>query len=121
MGSSNKNCETSNRPKGSSLSGWPRNDFGVGRRLKNLPALLQIGLDANRRVLQVEQLTHDCHIGAQAFDQLQKPAEVNGQHVSALPFGQERVQALLTVLVRFCLQPGGFRNRQLRPLSLIHI
>jgi len=91
-------------------------DFGVGRRLKNLPALRQIGLDANRRVLQVEQLTHDCHIGAQAFDQLQKPAEVNGQHVSALPFGQERVQALLTVLVRFCLQPGGFRNRQLRPL-----
>ena len=91
-------------------------DFGVGRRLKNLPALLQIGLDANRRVLQVEQLTHDCHIGAQAFDQLQKPAEVNGQHVSALPFGQERVQALLTVLVLFCLQPEGFRNRQLRPL-----
>ena len=91
-------------------------DFGVGRRLKNLPALRQIGLDANRRVLQVEQLTHDCHIGAQAFDQLQKPAEVNGQHVSALPFGQERVQALLTVLVLFCLQPEGFRNRQLRPL-----
>ena len=91
-------------------------EFGVGRRLKNLPALRQIGLDANRRVLQVEQLTHDCHIGAQAFDQLQKPAEVDGQHVSALPFGQERVQALLTVLVLFCLQPEGFRNRQLRPL-----
>jgi len=91
-------------------------DFGVGRRLKNLPALRQIGFAANRRVLQVEQLTHDCHIGAEAFDQLQKPAEVDGQHVSALPFGQERVQALLTVLVLFCLQPQGFRNRQLRPL-----
>jgi hypothetical protein len=91
-------------------------DFGVGRRLKNLAALRQIGFAANRRVLQVEQLTHDCHIGAQAFDQLQKPAEVDGQHVSALPFGQERVQALLTVLVLFCLQPQGFRNRQLRPL-----
>jgi hypothetical protein len=91
-------------------------DFGVGRRLKNLPALRQIGFAANRRVLQVEQLTHDCHIGAEAFDKLQKPAEVDGQHVSALPFGQERVQALLTVLVLFCLQPEGFRNRQLRPL-----
>ena len=91
-------------------------DFGVGRRLKNLPALRQIGFAANRRVLQVEQLTHDCHIGAQAFDKLQKPAEVDGQHVSALPFGQERVQALLSVLVLFCLQPQGFRNRQLRPL-----
>jgi hypothetical protein len=91
-------------------------DFGVGRRLKNLAALRQIGFAANRRVLQVEQLTHDCHIGAQAFDQLQQPAEVDGQHVSALPFGQERVQALLAVLLLFCLQPEGFRNRQLRPL-----
>ena len=26
------------------------------------------------------------------------------------------MQALLTVLVLFCLQPEGFRNRQLRPL-----
>ena len=91
-------------------------DFGVGRRLKNLPALRQIGFAANRRVLEVERLTHDCQIGAQAFAQLQKPAEVDGQHVSALPFGQERVQALLSVLVLFCLQPEGFRNRQLRPL-----
>jgi len=91
-------------------------DFRVGRRLKNLAALRQIGFAANRRVLQVEQLTHDCHLGAQAFDQLQQPAEVDGQHVSALPFGQERVQALLTALVLFCFQPQGFRNHQLRPL-----
>ncbi|MGA2657357.1 MAG: hypothetical protein ABSH34_07530 [Verrucomicrobiota bacterium] len=91
-------------------------DFEVGRRLKNLAALRQIGFAANRRVLEVEQLTHDCHIGAEAFDQLQKPAEVDGQHVSSLPFGQERVQALLAVLVLFCLQLEGFRNRQLRPL-----
>ena len=91
-------------------------DFAVGRRLKNIPALRQIGFAANRRVLQVEQLTHDCPIGAEAFDKLQIPAEVDGQHVSALPFGQERVQALLRVLVLFCLQPEGFRNRQLRPL-----
>jgi hypothetical protein len=91
-------------------------DFRVGRRLHNLPALRQIGQAANRRVLEVEQLTHDCHIGAQAFDQLQKPAEVDGQHASALPFGQPRVQALLAVLVLFCLQPEGFRHRQLRPL-----
>ena len=88
----------------------------MGRRLKNLPTLRQIGFAANRRVLEVEQLTHDCHLGAEAFDKLQKPAEVDGQHVSALPFGQERVQALLMVLVLFCLQPEGFRNRQLRPL-----
>jgi hypothetical protein len=91
-------------------------DFQVGRRLKNLDALRQIGFAANRQVLKVEQLSHDCNIGAQAFDKLQKSTEVDGQHVSALPFGQERVQALLMVLVLFCLQPEGFRNQQLRPL-----
>ena len=32
-------------------------DFGVGRRLKNLAALRQIGMAANRRVLEVERLT----------------------------------------------------------------
>lgn len=98
-------------------------DFGVGRRLQNLDALRQIGHNANRRVLEVQKLTHDCHIGAEAFDKLQKPAEVDGQHASALPFGQERVQALLMMLVLFCLQPEGFRNRQLRPLlaQLLHI
>jgi hypothetical protein len=91
-------------------------DFGVGRRLHNLDALRRIGFAANRRVLQVEQLTHDCHVGAEAFEKLQKPAEVDGQRASALPFGQQRVQALLAVLVLFSLQPVGFRNRQLRPL-----
>ena len=91
-------------------------DFGGGRRLKNLAAWRQSGFAANRRVLQVEQLTPDGHSGTQAFDQLQQPAEVDGQQVSALPFGQERVQALLTGPLWFCLQPQDFRNRQRRPL-----
>ncbi len=60
-------------------------DFGVGRRQKNLPALRQIGQKANRRVLEVERLSHDCHIGVQAFAQLQKPAEVDGPKKDAEP------------------------------------
>ena len=91
-------------------------DFGIGRSLAHLPELRAIGQAANRRVLEVERVSHDCSIGAAAFAKLQKPAEVDGQHASALPFGQERVQALLTVLVMFVLQPDGFRNKQLRPL-----
>jgi hypothetical protein len=91
-------------------------DFDIGRSLAHLPEVRAIGRAANRRVLEVERASHDCHIGAEAFAKLQKPAEVDGQHASALPFGQERVQALLTVLVMFVLQPGGFRNKQLRPL-----
>ena len=91
-------------------------DFGVGRRLKNLPALREIGFAANRRVLEVERLSHDCQIGEQSFARLQRPAQVDGQHAAALPFGQERVQALLAALVIFSLQPRGFQNQQLRPL-----
>jgi hypothetical protein len=91
-------------------------DFGVGRRLHNLPRLRQIGFAANRRVLEVEKLSHDCHLGAERFQTLQQPVEVDGQRGSALRFGDPRVQALLAVLVLFCLQPEGFRNQQLRPL-----
>jgi hypothetical protein len=53
-------------------------DFGIGRRLRNLPALRQIGFEANRRILEVEKLTHDCCIGQQSFQQLQQPANVEG-------------------------------------------
>jgi len=91
-------------------------DFGVGRRIKNLLELRKIGFAANRRVLEVEKLSHDCQIGSAAFEKLQQPATVDGQHASALRFGDARVQALLCVLVMFCLQPQGFRNKQLRPL-----
>jgi hypothetical protein len=91
-------------------------DFDVGRRLHNLPRLRQIGFAANRRVLEVEKLSHDCHLGAERFQTLQQPVEVDGQRGSAMRFGDPRVQALLAVLVLFCLQPEGFRNQQLRPL-----
>jgi hypothetical protein len=91
-------------------------DFGVGRRLCNLPALRQIGFGANRRILELEKLTHDCSIGQQSFQQLQQPADIEGQRVSALRFGDPRVQALFAVLLIFSLQPQGFRNRELRPL-----
>jgi hypothetical protein len=79
-------------------------------------ALRQIGFGANRRILELEKLTHDCSIGQQSFQQLQQPADIEGQRVSALRFGDPRVQALFAILVIFSLQPQGFRNRELRPL-----
>jgi hypothetical protein len=66
--------------------------------------------------LEVEKLSHDCAIGEQSFQQLQQPLDIDGQHASALRFGDSRVQALLAVLVIFSLQPQGFRNKELRPL-----
>jgi DNA-binding HxlR family transcriptional regulator len=91
-------------------------DFAIGRRLRNLPALRQLGFEANHRILEVEKLSHDCGIGQQSFERLQHPANIEGQRASALRFGDPRVQALFAVLVLFSLQPQGFRNKELRPL-----
>jgi len=82
-------------------------DVGVGKRLKNLPALREIGFQANRRLLQVERLTHDCAIGEQAFREVTTPRVVDGQRVATLRFTDPRVQALLTALVVCRLLPEG--------------
>jgi hypothetical protein len=89
-------------------------DFRVGRALKNLPALKAIGFAANRRLLEVQTLSHDCTLGEQAFQKLQAPVARNTQRAAALRFGDPRVLALFQVLILFCLQPEGFRNQHLR-------
>lgn len=89
-------------------------DFDIGRRLENLPALREVGFSANRRLLDVQRIGHDCHIGQDAFDQIHRPTECDGQRAAALRFGDPRVLALLGALVLFRLLPLGFRNRDLR-------
>ena len=89
-------------------------DFDVGRRLKNLDDLKQIGFTANRRLLGVERVSHGATIGAETLAALHRPALVDGQRASALRFGDPRVQALLAALLRFDRLPAGFRNRELR-------
>jgi hypothetical protein len=89
-------------------------DFAIGKRLHNLPALRAVGFQANRRLLDVQQLSHDCLIGEDAFRQVTRPQVVSDQRVAALPFADPRVQALLSVLVLYCLLPNGFANRDLR-------
>ena len=42
-------------------------DFGIGKRLSNLPALRRIGFQANRRLLDVQRISQDCAIGEDAF------------------------------------------------------
>jgi len=89
-------------------------DFAIGKRLHNLPALRVAGFQANRRLLDVQQLSHDCLLGEEAFRQVTRPQVVGDQRVAALPFADPRVQALLSVLVLYCLLPNGFANRDLR-------
>ena len=82
----------------------------MGRRLRNLDDLKRIGFAANRRLLRVQHVSHDCAIGAGTFDDLHRPRLVDGQRASALRFGDPRVQALLA----FRVLPDGFQNRDLR-------
>jgi len=89
-------------------------DFNIGRSLKNLPALKAIGFAANRRLLEVQTLSHDCTLGEESFQKLQAPVAGNNQRAAALRFGDPRVLALFQVLILFCLQPQGFRNQHLR-------
>jgi len=90
-------------------------DFRVGKRLHNLAKLRQIGFAANRRLLEVERVTHDCMLAEETFQAINRPVEVNGQRASALRFADPRVHALWHALLLFRLQPQGFRNAELRP------
>lgn len=89
-------------------------DVGIGKMLPNLSALRPIGFSANRRLLDVQRVTHDCMIGQAMVEQLASPADVHGQRVSALRFDDARAQAILSVLVLFCLQAEGFRANEFR-------
>ena len=89
-------------------------DFSCGKRLMNLPRLRQLGFQANRRLIEVQSLSHDCRLGEEAFQQVQRPREVNGQRAAALGFTDPRVLVLWTALVLFRLLPEGFAHRDLR-------
>jgi hypothetical protein len=89
-------------------------DFAIGRALRNLPALREIGFAANRRLLHVESLSHDCLIGEDALDAVTHPVVVQDQRAAGLRFGDRRVHALMHALCLFALAPIGFRHRELR-------
>jgi hypothetical protein len=89
-------------------------NFGVGRLLHNLGELRRIGFAANRRLLEVERISHDCALGEDAFQDLQRPREINGQRAPALRFADPRVQALLHALLMFVFLARGFTNHDLR-------
>ena len=90
-------------------------DFGIGKQLNNLPALRSIGFQANRRLLDVQTVSHDCAIGEDAFDQVVRPIEVDGQRATALRFGEPRTQALLSALVLFSVQTRASPITTARP------
>jgi hypothetical protein len=89
-------------------------DFALGKRLCNLAALRQVGFQANRRLLDVQRLSHDCALGEATLQQVQRPQVVADQRVPALRFTDPRVQALFNTLVLFRLLPRGFAAAEFR-------
>ena len=90
-------------------------DFGIGKRLTNLPALRQTGFSANRRLLAVQTLSHDPITGADALAQVTNPVTTGtGTRVAGLRLTDPRALALLAVLCIFRLLPNGFTNADLR-------
>jgi hypothetical protein len=89
-------------------------DFYIGKNLRNLPALRKIGFQANRRLLHVEQISHDCLLSEEIFQKVNRPVQIDSQRTSGLRFADPQVQALWNALLLFQLLPTGFSNRNLR-------
>jgi hypothetical protein len=89
-------------------------DFGIRKRLHNLPKLREIGFAANRRLLDVERLSHDCMLTEDTFQTINGPVAAGRQRASGLRFADVRVQALLHGLIPFRLLANGFRCADLR-------
>jgi hypothetical protein len=92
-------------------------DFGIGKKLTNLPALREVGFLANRRLLSVQRLSHNPIRAEQAFTAVHHPLITDtGQRIAGLRLGDRRAHALLQALLVFRLLPNGFRNPDLRGL-----
>jgi hypothetical protein len=92
-------------------------DFGIGKRLDNLPALRAAGFAATRRLLDVEKISHDPADGQDIITDLCQPLITgSGTRAAALRLGDPRAHALLAALCVFRLLPRGFANRDLRPV-----
>ena len=93
------------------------NDFGVNQGVSNLPYLQKIGREINRRLLEVERVSHNSGLSGDSIQRVVQPTVTpDGEKAPALKFGQPRVMALLVALTLFQHLIDGFHNRDLRAL-----
>jgi hypothetical protein len=91
------------------------NDFGINKGLANLPYLQKIGRQINRRLLEVERVSHNSGLSGDSIQRVVQPAVTqDGKKAPGLKFGQPRVMALLLALTLFQHLIDGFRNHDLR-------
>src|SRR5258707_1258316 len=69
-------------------------DFGIGKRLHNLPKLREIGFAANRRLLEAERLSHDCILADDTFQAINSPLAAGRPRASRPPFADPRRRAV---------------------------
>lgn len=90
-------------------------DFGVNKGLSNLTYLKELGRHINRRLLEVERVSHNCGLSAESIQKVVLPTVTkDGQRAPGLKFGDPRVMALMLALCRFGCVIDGFRSRELR-------
>jgi len=51
----------------------------VGRLIRNLDYLIEIGQNVNRRLLGVQRISHDCVLTADSLREIVLPSQVDGQ------------------------------------------
>jgi hypothetical protein len=92
-------------------------DFGVNKGLTNLPYLQKLGRQINRRLLEVERVSHNSGLSGDSIQRVVQPTVTEGgEKAPALKFGQPRVMALFLALTLFQHLIDGFHNRDLRVL-----
>jgi hypothetical protein len=92
-------------------------DFGVNKGLANLPYLQKLGRQINRRLLEVERVSHNSGLSGDSIHRVVQPTVTeDGEKAPALKFGQPRVMALFLALTLFQHLIDGFHNRDLRQL-----
>jgi hypothetical protein len=91
------------------------NDFGVNKGLSNLLYLQKIGREINRRLLEVERVSHNSGLSGDSIQRVVQPTvTADGEKAPALQFGRPRVMALFVALTLFQHLIHGFHNRDLR-------
>ena len=90
-------------------------DFNINKGLANFGYLQQIGRQINRRLLEVERVSHNCGLSADSIQRVVQPTvNEDGQKAPGLRFGDPRVMALMLTLSLFTHLIVGFRNQDLR-------
>jgi hypothetical protein len=89
-------------------------EFGLGRRLDNLPALRELAFQATRRLLDVQKTSQDFAFSGQVFREVTGTCCVGEQRASAFRFGEQLAHALFGALLVLRLLPRGFHSADLR-------